>query len=1021
MLTKTPININFGQGLDTKSDPYQVHVGKFLQLQNSVFDTAGRLTKRNGFNSITNLPNINQTTITTLNNNLIATGSDLFAYSQDTNQWIDKGSIQPVQLSAQTLVRASTSQSGQDAAVASNGLICTVYMDNSAAYFQISDSSTGTQIRSRTSIASIDLTSTATNAPRVFVVGNSFVVTYLSLVAATPHLRYIPIPTANPNAILGSASLDIGTSVAGINAGYDAVVVNNTLYYAWAASSISVRMNLLPSTFVSPSSITTSSTHSATQMSVTVDNSNPANPTIWTTFYDAATSAGYTVAYDSTLTVVRRAELQTITATNTSHITSSASAGVLTLFVEVNNTYAVPYPTSNVKSDYITKQLVTTAGLSGSPVVVLRSVGLGSKSFIVNSTIYMLAVYDVTTSGTESSNEPTYFLIDSSGNIYMRLASTNAGGYVGGQVLPSVSSLNSSMLVPYLIKDFLAAVNKGFATGLPANGVYTQTGINLATFTINTVNQYSNEIAGALHLTGGQLWEFDGVKPVEQGFQVYPEATAGATSAVGGSIDKAQAYYYSFTYEWTDNQGMLHRSAPSIPLVVTTTGTASTNTLYVPTNRLTYKVTPNPVRIVGYRWSTGQQVSYQFTSITSPVVNDPTVDYVTIVDNNPDSIVLGNTILYTTGGVVENIAAPASVASCLYKNRLFLVDAEDRNLLWYSKQVIEAVPVEMSDLFTIYVAPTSGAQGSTGPTTALSAMDDKLIVFKRDSIYYITGSGPDNTGSSNDFSDPIYVTSSVGCSNPSSIVLMPSGIMFQSDKGIWLLGRDLTTNYIGAAVEAYNSNVVESAIAIPGTNQVRFILNSGITLMYDYYFEQWGTFSNIYAISATLYNGAHTYLNKFGVVYQETPQTYLDGSTPVLMSFQTSWINLTGIQGFQRFYFMYLLGTYYTPYTLNVQLAYNYSLSASQSVIVKPDNYSPNWGGDPVWGSSTPWGGPGNVFEARVFPETQKCETFQVTVNELYDPSLGVASGQGLTLSGLNLVVGAKKGYRVQSAGKSFG
>jgi hypothetical protein len=577
--------------------------------------------------------------------------------------------------------------------------------------------------------------------------------------------------------------------------------------------------------------------------------------------------------------------------------------------------------------------------------------------------------------------------------------------------------------VPYLANDFLATVNKGtnLPAGTPSNAIYTQTGVNLATFSINTIGQYSSEIASALHLTGGQLWEYDGVRPVEHGFQVWPENTAVTTSPTGGMIG-AGTYYYQFTYEWTDNAGNLHRSAPSIPIVITTTGSTSSNTLYVPTLRLTYKVAPNPVRIVGYRWSVAQQVYYQFTSLTSPTINNPAVDLVTIVDTLSDAEILGNVILYTTGGVIEDIAAPASVASALFNNRLFLIDAEDRNLLWFSKQVIEAVPVEMSDLLTLYVAPTTGAQGSTGPMTALAAMDDKLIVFKANAIYYINGTGPDNTGANSTFSDAIFITSAVGCPNPSSIVLMPNGLMFQSDKGIWLLGRDLSTTYIGAPVETYNSETVMSAQAIPATNQVRFVLSSNLTLMYDYFFNQWGTFTNKFAISSTLYNSTDTYLNSFGNVYQEKANTYLDGSDPVLMSVTTGWINAAGLQGYERFYFANLLGTYFTPFKLNVLLAYDYNIGApEQQIVVAPDNYVANWGGEALWGSGPAWGGEGQVFSARLFPQKQKCQSFQVTINEQYDNSFGTSPGAGLSLSGLALIIGVKRGYRTQSAAKSFG
>lgn len=1022
-LQKQPVNINFSQGLDTKTDPKQVQVGKFLTLVNSVFDKGGALTKRNGFDNITTLPNENQTNITTLNNNLIATGSNLYSYSADTNQWFNKGSIQPVQLSTIPLIRASTSQISPDSATASNGLVCLVYVDNSVAYYQISDSATGAQILGRTAITSVDTFTTPTS-PRVFMLGAYFVITYIANdLTPTPHLRFIAIPITTPNAMVTPKT--ITNIINGLNAGYDGAVNENLLYLSWASSSTSVLAQALNSSLALAGTATTvDGSHGATNVSVTVDISNPVTPVVWISYYDSGTTNGYTAAYNVNLEVQRLAPVHSITTTNVSEITSSASNGVLNLFYEVINYYnsTGAYPTANVRTDYVDSVTVTISGTVGSPSVVLRGVGLVSKSFVAsNGIIYMLAAYGPPSAPT-SSIQPSYFLIDSIGNVYMRLAYENGAGYANSQVLPSVSSNNGTYYIPYLIADLLATVSNS-QTPPVGNTIYTQTGVNLSIFTINNSVQYSSAIASVLHLTGGQLWMYDGVKPVEHGFHVFPEDIASNTTSTGGFVND-QTSYYSFTYEWTDNAGNLHRSAPSIPFAVTSTGGGtSINTLYVPTLRFTYKISPNPVRIVGYRWTASQPVYYQFTGITNPVVNDVTVDYVTIADNRSNSSIFGDTILYTTGGVVEDIAAPASIHSALYRSRLVLIDAEDQNLLWYSKQVIENTPVEMSDLFTIFVAPTTGAQGSTGPCTALSAMDDKLIVFKKDAIYYITGDGPDNTGANNDFSDPVFITASVGCNNPNSIVLMPQGLMFQSDKGIWLLGRDLSTNYIGAPVEGFNGDTVLSATAIPQTNQVRFVLNSGATLMYDYYYQQWGSFTNISAISATLFDNFHTYLNEFGQIYQETPGTFTDGGNPVLMSFTTAWLSVAGLQGYERLYAMNVLGTYYTPFKLNAELAYDYNPSPIQSTLLSPtDNVGQPWGYEAAWGTGPQWGGSaGNVFSARLFPQKQKCETFQLSIQEVYDATFDIPAGQGLQLSGLLAIIGVKRGSRTQSARRSFG
>lgn len=1019
-LQKTPININFVKGLETKTDPYQIPMDSFLQLQNSVFTTGGRLTKRNGFASRTILPNSAATTLTTLNDNLIATGSNLYAFSEESNQWINQGTVQPVDLNVQPLVRVSTSQSSPDSVVSASGLVCLAYIDNAIAYYQISDSLTGQQIVKRTTLPN------AAKNPRVFLLGNYFVITFGATVSGSPHIQFIAVPLNSPTTPL--TAVDITTVPSAAAAAYDGIVLNNALYISFNASDGggAIRATSVTATLAVTASSIIASGSQANLISVTTDSN-----LLYTSYFVLSGNVGKAVVYTTGGIVQPGSPATLFTSVPITELTNTAVNGVMTTFYEVANNYSSTgaYPTANIKTDYISKVTVTSAGVVGTPVVVLRSVGLASKAFIdANDTTYMIVTYGTTqSSASDSSNQPSYFLMDSSGNIFMRLAYSNGGGYAASQVLPSVSTQNNTHYVSYLIVDFLATANKGtnLPTGTPVSAIYTQTGINLASFSINTTGQQSSEIAGALHLTGGQIWEYDTVKPVESNFQVWPENIATTTTTTTGHLT-AQPYYYVFTYEWTDAQGELIRSAPSIPVLIDLTGAGTStnkNTLYVPTLRMTYKTSPNPVRIVGYRWSIAQQIYYQFTSLTSPTINDTTVDYITIVDTLADSSILGNVILYTTGGVIENIAPPAAIDSALFNNRLWLIDAEDRNLLWYSKQVIESTPVEMSDLLTIYVAPTTGAQGSTGPMTALSAMDDKLIIFKRDAIYYINGTGPDNTGANSSYSDPVFITSAVGCTNRDSIVLTPSGIMFQSDKGIWLLGRGLDTQYIGAPVEIYNSNLVKSAQTIPGTNQVRFIMEDNrITLMYDYFYGQWGTFTNISAISATLWQGFHTYLNSFGVIFQESLGSYVDGSDPVLLSLTSAWINLAGLQGLERFYFANLLGTYFTPFKLNVTLAYDYNSSSQQSIIVTPNNYAGTWGSQAVWGSSPPWGGSsGNVFTARLFPQKQKCQSFQISIQEVFDNSFGVQAGQGLTLSGLSIIVGVKKGFRTQSANKSFG
>lgn len=985
-LQKQPIEITFSGGIETKTDPDQVPLGKFLDIQNVVFDVGGLFKKRNGFGLLSTLPNSEQTNITTLNDSIVATGIDLLSYSQTTNEWLNKGTVRPVDVSVVPIIRNSASQTAPDAAVSSTGLALVTFKEGAAWYYQISDSVTGEDIVARTALPA------NSQSARSFILGRYFLITYM--ISGAPRLQYIAIPMTMPSSPHAPATFSSAVSSAA--AGYDGLVLNNNLYLAWDASDGggAVRIAILTSTLQVTSSVAMAG-HTATLCSVAADTSGN-TATIYVSFWDDSDSDAYVAAFSQNL-VQTLAPTQFLDNTDIQVLTSIGQVGSVLILYELVQSYSYDMA---IRSDQVAKKSCTSAGVVSSQATVLRSVGLASKPFIESDAFYILVAYG-------GALQPSYFLSDTDGNIVSRLAYSNGNGYADTQILPTVSIKDNFALVPYILKDQLTPVNKSQGVVSPS-GIYAQTGINLAAFELISPHQYSSEIASALHLTGGQLWMYDGIKPVEHSFHVWPEDVEVTTDTSGGNLAD-QTYFYAVTYEWTDASGNIHRSAPSVPVSqVTSGGDTSTNTIDIPTLRLTYKVAPNSVRIVIYRWSTAQQVYYQLTSITAPLLNDTSMDSVEYVDTIADADILGNLILYTTGGVLENIAAPPSVHSALFKSRLFLIDAEDDNLLWYSKQVIESTPVELSDLQTIFVAPTTGAQGSTGGMKALSAMDDKLIIFKKDAIYYVTGNGPDITGANNDFSEAVFITGAVGCANPNSIVLTPMGLMFQSDKGIWQLGRDLSTKYIGADVQAYNTQVIKSGLVIPGTNQVRFTLDSGLLLVYDYYYNQWGTFTDIPALSACLYQGLHTYLNNLGQLRQETPGKYLDNTSPVLMSWTTSWIRLVGLQNFQRAYYMFLLSNYLTPHKLTVQIAYDYNPSFVQSLTISPDNFSPNYGDEALWGSGSPWGGPSNSEQWEVYFRQQKCQSIQIAVSEQYDPTKDVAAGAGLTFSGINVLVGLK-------------
>lgn len=1010
-LQKQNVPIPFVKGVDLKTDPFQIEIGNFLKLENSVFSKAGLLEKRDGFPKLTTIPSGTNTTLTTFNSNLTAVGDSVRSYTEGTVNWQNQGAFQACDLSTMPLVRNTLNQSQSDIAIAANGVACVVYTESTGAAtsykYVLLNSVTGQIITTPANIT--PSAGTVTGAPKVFLLGNYFMILFTATITAVPNLEYVAIATAT---FTVGAAVSISAAYTPATSGaFDAVVANNTLYVAWNGNDGggAVRVVKISSTLTvsSPAVITG---HVATLVSVTADITG-STPVIYVSYYNSGTSTGYVFVLNQNLTTIT-GNTQFISSGAVVNLTSVAKSGVLTVFYEVTNAYSYD---SGVASNFIRTNTITQAGSVGSSSVLIRSVGLATKAVLLNSVAYLVVAY-------KSTNQPTYFVINGSANIIAKLAYQNGGGYVTtglGNVLVNDSTLSFA----YLFKDLIQATNKAQGAS-SSSGVYSQTGINLGNLTIGA-SQIANLEAGRnLNLSGGFLWAYDGQIPVEQNFFLYPDNVECTWSASGGSIvakpdglTNTNAYYYQVTYEWSDNQGNIFRSAPSIPVGVTTSGsgTAGSITVNVPSLRLTYKTqSANLVKIVIYRWSVAQQSYFQVTSITTPTLNPSitSTDSVAYVDTLADASIIGNNLIYTTGGVLENSNSPATSIMTLFDSRLWTVDSEDKNVWRYSKPILEATPVEMSELLTYYVDPNLSAKGNTGPVRAGAAMDDKLIHYKKDSIFYTNGKGPDATGANSQYSEPISVASPVGCDNQSSIVLIPQGLMFQSSgQGIWLLGRDLSTRFIGAPVASYNDATVLSAVNVPEANQVRFTLDNGVTLDYDYFYDQWNTFVNIPGTSSTIYQSAHTYLNSSNEVFQQTPSAFLDNASAVLMAFTTGWIHVAGLQGYQRLYCFYLLGKYLSPHKLSVTVAYDYNPSPIQSVLIQPNNYTPTWGGDTNWGSNQSWGGPGSLENWKINVKKQTCEAFQISVQEIYDPAYGVPAGAGFTLSGINLVIGSKKGY----------
>ena len=344
-------------------------------------------------------------------------------------------------------------------------------------------------------------------------------------------------------------------------------------------------------------------------------------------------------------------------------------------------------------------------------------------------------------------------------------------------------------------------------------------------------------------------------------------------------------------------------------------------------------------------------------------------------------------ILYTTGGVLENICAPPSLDIHQHRGRMFAASAEDGNV-YISKKFSPGEGVSFVD--AVYV--NMDRQG--GIVRAMETLDDKLILFKKDRMYVLLGDGPVNTGQQNDYQDPELIVSDVGSIYPRSIVSTSAGIYFQSDKGVYLLTRALTVQYIGAPLEdTISTTFLTSAVLNATKNEIRWTQgsNSGsaYAYVYNYYFNQWMTFKTYDAVSACSWKGQYCRLDANGYLYLETTNDYAEyDGTAIPYAIETGWLAFAGLAGFQRLYRLTLLGEIRTssPPQIVVKLAYDYVNTYTETI------------------NFTPSGTTGDYVNYEIAPARQKCEAVKLRI----EVNTGVNAGYRLV--NMSALIGRKGG-----------
>ena len=995
-LNKTKVDVVFDRGLNNKIDSKLTLGADLLTLNNRVFTKAGALSKRKGFSNLSNtdcfdttISNMDALSIYDNTEMLLFADSKLYSYSSPLDRWIQKDTVQSASVELKAVVNDSNYQFAFDFC-RSSGVALFVWTDYATDYllYSVQDITSGTFY-----VQNAVLSTTGTT-PRCLALGNSLFVLY----GDSADLKFLSVSAASPCAspVVGTLS----TTYEDLHADhiFDAVAVGNTGFIFYKGGTASTIQELEINTAGTVLTDNTITADVVTCLTVGSYTASDAKDYIHLAYKEDANTVKAGI-YTRSL-IVHQA-IQTIdntTGTDISKITLAKrdQTDSVRIFYQTDD--------ANPAITLIRSNTLDLDGTLGTAAVFMRSVGIASRAFN-NGTDLLINVLH------ESELQSTVFMVNESAEVVTVLSQGNAGTHDAIWVPANVQILTTGEYAfPMNVKGRIRSEN---AT------LFSLLGLSLARLDFQGPNVYnSTNLNSNLFAAGGLLNVYDGQHMTEQGFHLFPEGLAQSSTATSGGFMSDGVYQYSAIYRWTDNRGNVHQSAPSIPITVTVSGGGSTQTvdIDVPTLRVTKKLYDRgDATIELFRTESNGTIFYKVTTLLAPVLNDITVDSITIEDGVADSSIISNEILYTTGDVLDNIAAPACGLVTSHKNRLFISGLQNKNEIRYSKIARVGEGTAFNEALSIYVDPKGGR------ITNLASMDSNLIVFKRDNIYRIAGDGPSDTGAGGSFTEPELISTDVGCTDSNSVVLGPTGLFFKSAKGIYILDRSLTATYIGAPVEDFNSETITSTRLLDDVNEIRFATSGGNILVYNYFFEQWSVFTGHFIIDATNYNNKYTAVTSSDVVLQET-SGFKDSEAFVNSKIATGWIRIGEMQGYQRAYRVSVLGQFKSKHQLKVSIYNDYS-----SVLVQEQVFDVNsimsvdegFYGDGIYGDGIYGYEDNGVYQFQLHLKKQKCQAFRVVIEDIYDNSDNDGSGEGAEITGITVEIGSMRGLNKLRTGKT--
>jgi hypothetical protein len=950
-LTYQPVDLPLSRGYNSRADAKVMEPVHLTDLQNGVLDKPGAVRKREGYTQLGS-DRIGTGGVLSRVRGVYSHGDSLLAaihtangqdklcqYSPQLSAWSDISSYvgwgvrDTVEVNNSLTYASSlpgTVEISADAAEA-NGLRVVAWYINDystgrGVWYQITEVSSGTVVKAPTKKTAI--TASATVKVRVLTNGGNVYVVYPNVDNGKVECFKIDtssvanLETSMAAAVTASTHTDFGSAVVGFDAhmpheGADYIVYAHGVT---GTSPKSLRVGFISATdgsFGNTGTVRTNLTRNTKPVAVFSNSDMSSNVALFC--IDSSGRLGYSM-FDESASETANGTV------NDSDVTYYACSGAW--LADDSGWNAIWQGNTNTATAAAAFQIRTAVHASDgtqttAPATKRYNSLLVGGLFNMYDDFYYLACPNPAGAAATTSDTSEYSIIMAGFTDHKPVGMLQRGTAFGPRV-QTTRVFGSSGTNPY-----------GYFAACDAAGAihFVKFGYNSALPFFNATHHSAN-VNGSLYLGGAMTYEFDGASLSENGF-LHTPGMAGASSAyvtqgTSGLLTQTGVYKYRVYYEYTDHLNRRVQSGFPYEFSVTLTGSNDDVTLTIPTLQWTRREGAG-VRIAVYRTENGGDTYYRLDSVR----NNPDAATVTVVDTLADSAITDNEEDYQNTGELDNLPFPATLGMASAQDRLIGISAENQRRLVYSKPLDGDGSVEFNDGGYIEFPEILNAVATAGGT---------IYAFAENTVYAITGEGPDVTGTVGSYSSPIVVARNVGVKNPKAVCEVPSGVLFVGDQGVWLISADGVKS-VGDVLTKEDSTLipqlqVRSINVLPDSSRVRIVASNASTtncvLDWDYEFREWsrhtlaGTDRNV---GATVVGGAY-YLAQYSTggsgIFKFTSRTdtavFTDNGTGIAMLLKTAWIRPTGSAiANSRATHGYLLGKDMGHgHSVTVEVAYDY-------------------------------------------------------------------------------------------------